>query len=128
MDTSIAQVKKLLSGDYLTFYTGNLFYRANDLTLNIEDGHRKSISDLGGSNRIFPGRKISSLRLRYGEMKGVTQFAFAFKLAESSHSITGKPLFGRPKSSKAAINHVEASLDSGGDRLQHMLPWYSGFH
>ncbi len=33
MYTSTAQVQKLPSGDYLTFYVGNLSYRANDVTL-----------------------------------------------------------------------------------------------
>ncbi len=44
VDPSTAQLKKLLLGDYLTFYMGNLSYRANDVTLKTAIENRVPIT------------------------------------------------------------------------------------
>ena len=102
MDTSTAEVKKLLSGDYLTFYMGNLSYRANDMTLKTAIENRISI-------------KVDQAVIACssdGRSRGCAFVTVRWKDYLNSHSdsnltsdglvqsfcnrLTGKPLFGRP--------------------------------
>ena len=102
MDTSTAEVKKLLSGDYLTFYMGNLSYRANDMTLKTAIENRVSI-------------KVDQAVIACssdGRSRGCAFVTVRWKDYLNSHSdsnltsdglvqsfcnrLTGKPLFGRP--------------------------------
>ena len=102
MDTSTAQVKKILSGDYLTFYMGNLSYRANDVTLKTAIEHRFPITvDQAVVAYSSDGRSrgCAFVTVRWKEyLNSHSDSNSQILLQKFCHSMTGKPLFGRPAS------------------------------
>ena len=86
VDPSTAKVKKLLSGDYLTFYMGNLSYRATDVTLKTAIENRFPITvDQAVVAYSSDGRSrgCAFVTVRWKE----SQFVFRSKLAESSTKV-----------------------------------------
>ena len=102
MDASSVEVNKLLSGDYLTFYIGNLSYRANDVSVKTAVENRSPI-------------KVDQAVIAYssdGKSRGCAFVTVRWKDFRNSQSVskldeeglvqdickrlTGKPLFGRP--------------------------------
>jgi hypothetical protein len=108
MDTSTAQVKKILSGDYLTFYMGNLSYRANDVTLKTAIEHRFPITvDQAVVAYSSDGRSrgCAFVTVRWKEYLNSHSDSNSQSLVQKfCHSMTGKPLFGRPVFVELACN------------------------
>jgi RNA recognition motif-containing protein len=108
MDTSTAQVKKLLSGDYLTFYMGNLSYRANDVTLKTAIEHRFPITvDQAVVAYSSDGRSqgCAFVTVRWKEYLNSHSDSNSQSLVQKfCLSMTGKPLFGRPVFVELACN------------------------
>jgi len=98
--TSTAQVKKLLSGDYLTFYIGNLSYRANDVTLKTAIESRFPIKvDQAVVAYSSDGRSrgCAFATVRWKEYLDSHADSKSQSLVQKlRHRMTGKPLFGRP--------------------------------
>ena len=108
IDTSTAQVKKLLSGDYLTLYMGNLSYRANDLTLKTAIEKRLPITvDQAVVAYSSDGRSrgCAFVTVRWKEyLKAFSDPNSQSLVQKFCHSLTGKPLFGRPVFVELACN------------------------
>jgi RNA recognition motif-containing protein len=108
VDPSTAQVKKLLSGDYLTFYMGNLSYRANDVTLKTAIENRFPITvDQAVVAYSSDGRSrgCAFVTVRWKEYLNSFSDPNSQSLVQKfCHSLTGKPLFGRPVFVELACN------------------------
>ena len=100
IDASTAQVKKLLSGDYLTFYMGNLSYRANDEKLKSAIENRFPITvDQAVVAYSSDGRSrgCAFVTVRWKEFLNSYSDPKSHNLVQQfCDSLTGKPLFGRP--------------------------------
>jgi len=108
IDTSTAQVEKLLSGDYLTFYMGNLSYRANDATLKSAIENRFPITvDQAVVAYSSDGRSrgCAFVTVRWKEYLNSYSDPNTHSLVQKfCHCLTGKPLFGRPVFVELACN------------------------
>ena len=108
MDTSTAQVKKLLSGDYLTYCIGNLSYRANDVTLKTAIESRFPIKvDQAVVAYSSDGRSrgCAFATVRWKEYLDSHSDSKSQSLVQKlRHRMTGKPLFGRPVFVELACN------------------------
>ena len=100
IDTSTAQVKKLLSGDYLTFYMGNLSYRADDMKIKAAIENRLQITvDQAVVAYSSDGRSrgCAFVTVRWKEYRDSHSDSNSQSLVQKfCERLTGKPLFGRP--------------------------------
>ena len=100
IDVSSASARKILSGDYLTFYMGNLSYRANDTNLKAAIEKRLSVPvDQVAVAYSSDGksRGCAFVTVRWSDyLKSQTNFNAETLVHNLCSSLTGKPLFGRP--------------------------------
>ncbi len=100
IDVSSASARKILSGDYLTFYMGNLSYRANDTNLKAAIEKRLSVPvDQVAVAYSSDGksRGCAFVTVRWSDyLKSQSNFNAETLVHNLCSSLTGKPLFGRP--------------------------------
>jgi len=100
IDVSSASARKILAGDYLTFYMGNLSYRANDTNLKAAIEKRLSVPvDQVAVAYSSDGksRGCAFVTVRWSDyLKSQTNFNAETLVHNLCSSLTGKPLFGRP--------------------------------
>jgi len=100
VDLTSAKAKKILSGDFLTFYMGNLSYRANDSNLKTAIEKRFPISvdqavvAFSSDNR---SRGCAFVTVRWSDyLKKQPNSNSHLLVQKFCDCLTGKPLFGRP--------------------------------
>ena len=100
IDVSSASARKILSGDYLTFYMGNLSYRANDTNLKAAIEKRLSVPvDQVAVAYSSDGksRGCAFVTVCWSDyLKSQSNFNAETLVHNLCSSLTGKPLFGRP--------------------------------
>ena len=100
VDVSSASARKILAGDYLTFYMGNLSYRANDTNLKAAIEKRLSVPvDQVALAYSSDGksRGCAFVTVRWSDyLKSQSNFNAETLVHQLCSSLTGKPLFGRP--------------------------------
>ena len=100
IDVSSASARKILSGDYLTFYMGNLSYRANDTNLKAAIEKRLSVpvdQVVVAYSSDGKSRGCAFVTVRWSDyLKSQSNFNAETLVHNLCSSLTGKPLFGRP--------------------------------
>ena len=100
VDLTSSSTKKLLSGEFLTFYLGNLSYRANDTNLKAAIEKRLSLSvDQAVVAFSSDGRSrgCAFVTVRWSDfLKSQSNLNADVLVRKFCSSLTGKPLFGRP--------------------------------
>ena len=100
VDLTSSSTKKLLSGEFLTFYLGNLSYRANDTNLKAAIEKRLSLSvDQAVVAFSSDGRSrgCAFVTVRWSDfLKSQSNLNADVLVRKLCSSLTGKPLFGRP--------------------------------
>ena len=97
---SSARARKILTGDYLTLYMGNLSYRANDTNLKAAIEKRLSVPvDQVAVAYSSDGksRGCAFVTVRWSDyLKSQSNFNAETLVHNLCSSLTGKPLFGQP--------------------------------
>lgn len=100
--------KKILAGDYLTFYMGNLSYRANDVTLKRSIEARFPISvdqAVIAYSSDGKSRGCAFVTVRWKEyLQKQAQVDSQIFVKQFCERLTGQPLFGRPVFVELACN------------------------
>jgi len=100
--------KKILAGDYLTFYMGNLSYRANDATLKKSIEARFPISvdqAVVAYSSDGKSRGCAFVTVRWKEyLQKQAQVDSQIFVKQFCERLTGQPLFGRPVFVELACN------------------------
>mmetsp|Transcript_5715 Transcript_5715/g.18411 ORF Transcript_5715/g.18411 Transcript_5715/m.18411 type:complete len:151 (-) Transcript_5715:2284-2736(-) len=100
VETSSAQNQKLLNGQYLTFYMGNLSYRANDSNLKkvIESRFPITVDQVVvASSPDGRSRGCAFVTVRWSECVKKDPSLKAEQIVKKfCDKLTGAPIFGRP--------------------------------
>jgi hypothetical protein len=108
VDLAAPTTTKLLSGDFLTFYIGNLSYRATDATLKNSIEARMPISvdqSVVAYSSDGKSRGCAFVTVRWSDyLRAHSGTDPQLLVRQFCDSLTGKPLFGRPVFVELACN------------------------